>query len=145
MLPDRIELSTSPFITLTLSRPPRGGVCALDHPFAIDPFRSLGATRLASTPSCYCRLGSGLPSAYPDGFPEFERCAPERFRSGGQVYQGSALPLSYGSETPLSVLPPHPLPRECSTTELRQRAFGGLADRAARAPKCGAEVRRQGH
>jgi hypothetical protein len=37
VLPDRIELSTSPFITLTLSRPPRRGVCALDHPFAIDP------------------------------------------------------------------------------------------------------------
>lgn len=47
-------------------------------------------------------LGSGLPSAHPDGFPEFGRCAPERFRSGGQVYQGSALPLSYGSETPSS-------------------------------------------
>ena len=58
-------------------------------------------------------LGSGLPSAHPDGFPEFGRCAPERFRSGGQVYQGSALPLSYGSETPSSFSPPppHPLPR----------------------------------
>ncbi len=32
-----------------------------------------------------------------------------------------------------------PLPRECSTTELRQRTFGGLADRAARAPKYGAK------
>ncbi|GIK79551.1 MAG: hypothetical protein BroJett024_06560 [Alphaproteobacteria bacterium] len=98
VLPDRIELSTSPFITLTLSRPPRCGVCALDHPFAIDPVGSLGATRLASTPSRRAGLGSGLPSAGPDGFPEFGRCAPGRFRPGGQVYQGSALPLSYGSE-----------------------------------------------
>jgi len=37
VLPDRIELSTSPFITPALSRPPRG-VCALDHPFIIGPW-----------------------------------------------------------------------------------------------------------
>jgi hypothetical protein len=73
------------------------GVCALDHPFAIDPRGPLGATRLVSTPSRFRGLGSGLPSADPDGFPDFGRFDPERFRSGGQVYQGSALPLSYGS------------------------------------------------
>jgi len=32
VLPDRIELSTSPFITLRLSRPPRAAFCALDIP-----------------------------------------------------------------------------------------------------------------
>jgi hypothetical protein len=36
VLPDRIELSTSPFITLILSHPPCG-VCVLDHPFTVVP------------------------------------------------------------------------------------------------------------
>src|SRR5262245_2192375 len=39
------------------------------------------------------------------------------------IHQRSALPLSYGSKPPefVSFLRwPHPLPRECSTTELRQ-------------------------
>jgi hypothetical protein len=36
VLPVRIELTTSPFITLMLSHPPRG-VCVLDHPFTIGP------------------------------------------------------------------------------------------------------------
>src|SRR4029453_9246179 len=52
----------------------------------------------ASTPSRLSGLGSGLPSALLDGFPEFGRCASNRFQLDGQE-----------------------LPRECSTTELRQR------------------------
>jgi len=99
VLPVRIERTTSPFITLTLSRPP-SGVCVLDHPFAIGPREPVGAARLASTPSRRVGLGSGLPSACPDGFPEFERCTTRSFPSGWAIYQGSALPLSYGSIPP---------------------------------------------
>jgi hypothetical protein len=99
VLPVRIERTTSPFITLTLSRPP-SGVCVLDHPFAIGTREPVGAARLASTPSRCVGLGSGLPSACPDGFPEFERCTTRSFPSGWAIYQGSALPLSYGSKPP---------------------------------------------
>jgi hypothetical protein len=53
-----------------------------------------------STPSRLAGLGSGLPSGDPDGFPEFGRCSPDRFRPGGQIYQGSAPPLSYSSKPP---------------------------------------------
>jgi hypothetical protein len=43
VLPVRIELTTSPFITLALSRPPAmRGVCALDHPFAMGSYEPLG-------------------------------------------------------------------------------------------------------
>ncbi len=100
VLPDRIELSTSPFIPLPLSR--SVSVCGLDHPFTVTS-RSLGATRLASTPSRLRRawLGIGMGRLGPLAFPDFGRFAPNRFRSGRQViYQGSALPLSYGSKFP---------------------------------------------
>src|SRR5271165_4520040 len=60
----------------------------------------VGAARLVSTSSRRSGLGSGLPSDNPDGFPEFGRCGPGRLPPGGQIYQGSALPLSYGSEAP---------------------------------------------
>ena len=60
VLPVRIELTTSPFITLTLSRPPSRGVCALDHPFTVGSFKPAGATRLASTPSRQGRAWLGI-------------------------------------------------------------------------------------
>ncbi len=78
-------------------------VCGLDHPLTIAPDDALGLTRLASTPSRITGLGSGL--AYPQAdlaFPEFERYAPARFRAGGQLYQGCALPLSYGGTPQLA-------------------------------------------
>ena len=70
----------------------------LDHPFTLGPERPLGATRLASTPSRTNRAWLGIAVRLLDGFPEFGRCASDRFQSDGQK-----------------------LPRECYTTELRQR------------------------
>jgi hypothetical protein len=99
VLPVRIELTTSPYHTDAFASA-ECSVCALDHPFAVGSREPVGAARLASTPSRRTELGSGLPSAEPDGFPEFRRCAPDCFQSGGQIYQGGALPLSYGSEVP---------------------------------------------
>ena len=79
MLPDRIELSTSPFITLMLSHPPRG-VCVLDHPFTIGPEGPLGAARLASTPSQEeLGLARDCRQKFLDGFPEFERFVSDHF------------------------------------------------------------------
>ena len=109
VLPEGIELSTSPFITLTLSCP------ALPHarepfvrwtipsPWASPP---LDATRLVSTPSltaCRRGLGSGLPLAgrllgeagrFPRIWAVISRSCPA---GQANTYQGSALPLSYGS------------------------------------------------
>jgi hypothetical protein len=82
--------------------PAASGVCALDIPSPWVRANRLGAARLASTPSRVAGLGSGLPSAEPNGFPEFEWCSPDRFQPGGQVYQGGALPLSYGSEVSIT-------------------------------------------
>jgi len=100
VLLDRIELSTSPFVPLPLSRPI--AVSGLDHPFTVTR-RSVGAARLASTPSRSCRvwLGIGIGPCGPLAFPDFGRFAPDRFRSGRQLS----------------------LPRECSTTERQQRYF----------------------
>ena len=52
VLPDRIELSTSPFITLTLSRPPHAAFVrwTIPSPWS-DLCRTLGVARLVSTPS----------------------------------------------------------------------------------------------
>jgi len=111
VLPVRIELTTSPFITPALSCPPTAQranrrSCAgpslhhrvgrLGSPTA-EPLRCR-PSGLYTFPSPGAGLGSGLPSAVLDGFPEFERFNPGRFRPGRQT-----------------------LPRECSTTELRQR------------------------
>ena len=52
VLPDRIELSTSPFITLTLSRPPHAAFVrwTIPSPWS-DLCWTLGVARLVSTPS----------------------------------------------------------------------------------------------
>src|SRR5690242_13918209 len=74
------------------------GVCALDHPFAVGRFRPVGAARLASTPS------RGLPGLARDcrrpirtGSPNLGGTLPTVSDRAGKIYQGSALPLSYGS------------------------------------------------
>ena len=73
-------------------------------------------------------LGSGLPSAGPDGFPDFGRYAPDRFRSGGQAYQGSALPLSYGSVSPRKLTNTH--------SEASPRIQLAIAPRSSPSPVC---------
>jgi hypothetical protein len=80
VLPDRIKLSTSPFITLMLSHPPTG-VCVLDHPFTVVPKDLRCRPSGLYTFPKLIGLGSGLPSDFLDGFPEFERCASD----GGTV------------------------------------------------------------
>ncbi len=106
VLPVRIELTASPFITLPVSGRLRAsrGVRALDHPFIVGRSIScdqapLDAARLASTPSRDRRAWLGIAAGVDrSGFPEFERFVPSAFpRSAGKIYQGSALPLSYGS------------------------------------------------
>jgi hypothetical protein len=71
VLPERIELSTSPFITLMLSHP-LCSVCALDHPFIIGFWavrcRPSGLYTFPSTAKVN-RLGSGLPLAKARRFP----------------------------------------------------------------------------
>jgi hypothetical protein len=101
VLPVRIELTTSPFITLTLSRPPRGGVRALDHPFADGLTREpLGAARLASTPS-HSRAWLGIAvGTIRTVSPTLGGALPVVSGRAGKLYQGSALPLSYGSDPP---------------------------------------------
>ena len=98
VLPDRIELSTSPFITLTLSRPPHAAFVrwTIPSPWS-DLCWTLGVARLVSTPSPK-GLARDCRRHDPDGFPDFGRCSLDRFRPRGQFYQGSALPLSYGSK-----------------------------------------------
>ena len=65
----------------------------IPSPWAVEP---LGATRLVSTPSRVAGLARDCHRLSTEGFPEFGRCALKRFRLSGQVYQGRALPLSYG-------------------------------------------------
>jgi hypothetical protein len=97
VLPVRIELTTSPFITLTLSRPPPGGVRALDHPFALGSREPLGAARLASTPS-HSRAWLGIAvGEVRTVSPILGGALPVVSDRVGKLYQGSALPLSYGS------------------------------------------------
>src|SRR5262249_11792992 len=89
------------------------GVCALDHPFAIGRFRPLGATRLASTPSRSARAWLGIAVGRSGRFPRIWAVRSRSFPVGRAIYQGSALPLSYGSKPPefVSFLRwPHPLP-----------------------------------
>ena len=59
---------------------------------------TVGVARLVSTPSPK-GLARDCHRHDPDGFPEFGQCSPDRFRPSGQFYQGSALPLSYGSNS----------------------------------------------
>jgi hypothetical protein len=99
VLLDRIELSTSPFIPLRLTPPPyregrswsglslhhdrRNGFRC--HPSSLYTYHlSVGWLGIADSLTCY-------------GFPEFGRFAPSCFHAGRQIYQGSALPLSYSS------------------------------------------------
>ena len=114
VLPEGIELSTSPFITLTLSCPlhPHAGhdVRALDHPFIISSCEPLDATRLVSTPSLAtlldveglardCRWSADF-SAGQTVSPNLGGDIPIVSGRAGKTYQGSALPLSYGSLFP---------------------------------------------
>ena len=95
MPPERIELSTSPFIPTTTFAVPSAAfaamrVCGLDHPLALSHHRDLGPARLASTPSLsgLARDRHGLATL---GFPDFERFAPARFREGRQSFTKGAL------------------------------------------------------
>ena len=45
-------------------------------------------------------LGSGLPPASAEGFPDFGQLSSPGFPEARQTYQGSALPLSYSSAWP---------------------------------------------
>ena len=106
VLPERFELSASPFITLTLSCPPMVSRClcagpSLQHRSLVNDPRPLDATRLASTPSHAAELFSaelGLARDYRRhrhlrrfGFPEFEWFFPDRFRSGWQKFTKGVL------------------------------------------------------
>ncbi len=93
--PERIELSTSPFIPATAFAAPSAAVAAarvrgLDHPLTVSRRRDLGPARLASTPSLsgLARDRHGLAAL---GFPDFERFAPPRFREGRQSSTKGAL------------------------------------------------------
>ena len=94
--PERIELSTSPFIPTTAFAAPSAAAFAaarvrgLDHPLTVSRHRDLGPARLASTPSLsgLARDRHGLAAL---GFPEFERFAPPRFREGRQLSTKGAL------------------------------------------------------
>ena len=93
--PERIELSTSPFIPTTAFAIPYATfaairVCGLDHPLTLSRHHDLGPARLASTPSLsgLARDRHGLTAL---GFPDFERFAPARFRVGRQSFTKGAL------------------------------------------------------
>ncbi len=82
--------------------PPRAPVRGLDHPFAPrrqSPAVGRRPSGLYAFP--HGGLGSGSPSSGPtEGFPDFGRCSAPRSREARQIYQGSALPLSYSSIRP---------------------------------------------
>ena len=99
VLPVRIELTTSPFITLALSRSPQAAFVRWTIPSPMGSFEPLGAARLASTPSrsrAWLGIAVGMTRTVS---PTLGGALPAVSGRAGKIYQGSALPLSYGSDS----------------------------------------------